>query len=152
MFPFAINYTRRLTNKLSDVEVNAAFDKIGKMLEDKTAEDVVIGPTGLTFNSSFFGQRWNWNIMASIDRGKITLTSNNEGTILSYKIFMYRLFIVTAIMSTFIGLVSGSIGVGLFCFTWLCGGNWVIGVLRHRGLMGDIADKLTDNQLMRDVA
>jgi hypothetical protein len=143
MFPFTITYSRRLTNKLSDNDIKGALDKIKKILEDKTAEDVEIKDKELTFSSSFFGHRWNWNIMAPIDKGKITLTLDKEKTILSYKIFMYRLFIITAIMSTFIGLVSGIIGVGVFLFSWLCGANWVIGVLRHSGLINDITAELS---------
>jgi len=143
MFPFTITYSRRLTNKLSDNDVKGALDKIKKILEDKTAEDVEIKDNELTFSSSFFGHRWNWNIMVPIDKGEITLTLDNEKTILSYKIFMYRLFIITALMSTFIGLVSGIIGVGVFLFSWLCGANWVTGVLRHSGLISDIADELS---------
>jgi len=143
MFPFTITYSRRLINKLSDNDVKGALDKIKKILEDKTAEDVEIKGNELTFSSSFFGHRWNWNIMVPIDKGKITLTINNEKTILSYKIFMYRLFIITAIMSTFIGLMSGTIDVAVVFFSWLFGGNWAIGVLRHNGLIGDIAEKLS---------
>ncbi len=147
MFPFTINYSRRLPNRLSDNEVTGALDEIKKILEEKTAEDVDIKENELTFSVSFFGHRWNWNIMVPIDKGQITLTPENENTVLSYKIFMYRIFIITAIMSIFIGLVSGTIGVGVFCFSWLCGGNWVIGVLRHRGLIGDIADKLSNKSI-----
>jgi hypothetical protein len=107
---------------LSDSKVTGALDTIKKILEYKTAEDVEIKDNELTFSASFFGHRWNWNIVVPIDKGKITLTLDNEKTILSYKIFMYRLSIITEIMSTFIGLVSGIIGLGVFCFSWLCRG------------------------------
>jgi hypothetical protein len=144
MFPFTINYTRHLSNKLSYVEIAGALDQIKEVLEDKTAEDVEIRDNHLTFKTSFFGLRWNWNVMVPIDKGEISLTSNNVKTILTYKIFMYRLFVITAIMSTIMGFISQQIGFGVFCFVWLCGMNWVIGVSRHGGLISDIAVKISN--------
>ncbi len=116
-------------------------------MEEKTAEDVEIKDNELTFIVSFFGHRWNWNIMVPIDKGKIVLMLDSEKTTLSYKIFMHRLFIITAIMSTAMGLVSGSTGISIFFFSWLCGANWVIGVFRHSSLIGDIADKISSKSM-----
>lgn len=149
MFPFTINYTRCLGRKLSNIEIVDALNQIKVILEDKTAEDIKIVDSQLTFNAGFFGFRWNWNIMVPIDGGKIILKSTDTETVLVYTIFMHRLFIVTAVMSVFMGLASRQIGVGLFCFAWLCGANWVTGVLRHRGLIKGIAKKIQANRLKK---
>jgi hypothetical protein len=103
-----------LSKQLSNIEITDALNQIKVILEDKTEEDIKIVDSQLTFNAGFFGFRWNWNIMVPIDGGKIILKSTDNETVLVYTIFMHRLFIVTAVMSVFMGLVSRQIGVGLF--------------------------------------
>lgn len=147
MFPFIIIYSRRFNYQLSDVEIARALDQIKAILEDKTAEDIKITGNQLTFNSSFFGQRMNWNIMVTIDKGELTFDSGNGETILTYKIFMHRLFMVTAVMSIFMGMVSGKIWVGILCFTWLGLVNWLIGTIRHSLLITHIRDKIANKTI-----
>jgi hypothetical protein len=138
IFPFTISYTRRLSKKLSDNETARALNQIKTIVEKKTAEDVEIKNNSLTFKVSFLRPTWNWNIMVPIEKGQFNLVTTDSATTLTYEFFMYRMFIITSIMSTFGGLVSGQIGVGIFFLTVLLWLNWGIALIRHNGLLDDI--------------
>ena len=143
-FPFTIKYTRRLSKKLTDNEATWTLNEIKAVIEDKTAEDIEIKKDLLTFKVSFLGQRWNWNIMVPIEKGQFNLVTSDSTTTLTYEFFMYRMLIITSIMSIFGGLVSGQIGVGIFFFTVLFGLNWITALIRHNGLIDDIAWEIND--------
>lgn len=42
------------------------------------------------------------------------------------------------------GIFSQIWWVGLVAFAWLCGMNWVISILRHSGLLADIATDIDE--------
>ena len=144
IFPFTISYTRRLSKKLSDNETARALNQIKTIIEKKTAEDIEIKKDSLTFKVSLFGLRWNWNVMVPIEKGQFNLVTSDNTTTLTYEFFMYRMLIITSIMSIFGGLVSGQIGVGIFFFTVLFGLNWITALIRHNGLIDDIAWEINE--------
>ena len=103
----------------------------------KPAKDIVIEDNSLSFKA---GSAWsNWNIMQTIDRGVFRLEEKEGDVILTYEFFMYKLFIYTSIMALAMGIVSQKIWAGVGAFLWLCGMNWIIGVMRHRGLLDELA-------------
>lgn len=82
--------------------------------------------------------------MVPIEKGQFNLITSDNATTLTYEFFMFRMFIMTIILSGFGGLVSGQIGVGLFFFTCLFGGNWIIALIRHNGLIDGIVWEINE--------
>ena len=83
--------------------------------------------------------------MGVIEKGKFNLIDNGNESVLTYEFFMYRTFAIVALMSVVMGTVSQQPWFGVVCFAWLGGMNWLIAIIRHRNMLGDIAggiDKL----------
>ena len=137
-FPLTFKYSTQLHKQLSDKEASVVLDYIGEEVGKRSAEDIEIDNSSLTFKSSFLGPRWNWNIMAPIEKGKLTLENSDNRTLLTYEIFMYRLAIIATVLSVIGGISTGSIWVGVYFFTGLYGLNWITAVMRHKSMFNDI--------------
>ena len=158
IFPFTIKYSKRLKEKVSAADSNRAMTYIEDFITKKTAEDITIEGNELTFKSGFFRMRWNTNIMVAIEKGKFNLIDNGNESVLTYEFFMYRIFAIVAVMSVFMGTASQQPWFGVLCFAWLGGMNWLVAIVRHRSMLGDIAKgidslvatKISDNQNLNE--
>jgi hypothetical protein len=109
-------------------------------LDDK-ADNVVVEELAVKYEGST--SNWTGSLYRGVDNGIFSLVYKEGGWFLNYQINMRKLFTVTSIMSAIMGIVilvnQGPWWVGLLMFLWLCGGNWVINLLRHGGVATDIA-------------
>ncbi|HYG39526.1 MAG TPA: hypothetical protein VD908_12940 [Cytophagales bacterium] len=122
---------------------------IRDFIEKKSADDIVVEGSKLTFKSKFFkAGRWNTNILVPIEKGEFNIVKKGDKTFLTYEFFMYHLFIGTLLIALFFSAISGHIWIGLFFFIWLCGMNWITAIFRHKSMHKKITleiDKLTIN-------
>jgi hypothetical protein len=138
MFPFSIKFNKRLTEEHLSIETNIIMTYIEEFIRCKTGEAIFIDGSQLTFKSSLFRMRWNTNILAPIEKGKFNLISTENKSILTYEFFMYRMLLIASIMSVIIGIFSSEIWYGMDCFLLLGGMNWIIALIRHRIMLGNI--------------
>jgi len=86
---------------------------------------------------------WRESLFGSVDNGTFSLNYRKNSWFLIYRINMRRLFIETAIMSAILeGFVLFSDGpwwVGIAMFLWLCGGNWIVNLVRHESVAFGLA-------------
>jgi len=141
-FPFSIKYSKRLENKISADKTDKATQFIKEFLANKSAEDIQINARQITFKASMFGPRWKTNIMVPIERGEFTLSDKDDYSIITYQFNMYRLFIIVTIMSIVFTIGSKEIFVGVMCFGWLGGMNWLVAIIRHRLMLVNIVNGL----------
>jgi hypothetical protein len=139
VFPFTIKYSKRLKEKVSSSDTEKVLSYIGDFITKKTGEDIIIDKNELTFKSGFFRMRWSSNIMGVIEKGKFNLIDNGNENVLTYEFFMYRIFAIVAVMSIVMGIVSQQPWFGVVCFAWVGGMNWLVAIIRHRNMLGDIA-------------
>lgn len=137
-FPFTIKFKKCFQVKLTETDKELALRYIEDFIEKKSAENIIICGNELTFYSNFFTMRWNTNIMSLIEKGMFHIINDENGCILSYEFFMYRFFVIVAIMSVVMGFFSKNIWVSFACFALLGGVNWVIAIIRHRIMFGNI--------------
>jgi len=140
IFPFSIKYSVRLRYNFECERNKKALKYIEDFISKKTADDIVIEDDRLTFKSKFFRWRWNTNILAPIEKGVFKIIDKDDNTILTYEFFMYRLFIIVTIVSAFVLNSSQSLLVGILCFLWLGGMNWLIAIIRHKRMLKEIAN------------
>ncbi len=138
IFPFSIKYSARLSDNFDKDRNKETLKYIEDFITKKTADDIVIEDEKLTFKSNFFRARWNTNVLGPIERGVFTIIDKGDKTILTYEFFMYRLFIIVTIMSVFVGTASKGVSIGILCFLWLGGMNWLIAIIRHKRMLKEI--------------
>jgi hypothetical protein len=137
MFPFSIKYSTQF-KQINYSRNNDVLKYIDDFLVIKSAENVIIDHNKLTFTSKFFNGKSNWHILRPIEKGVFTIINKNATTTLTYQFFMYRLFIISAGMSIMMAIVSNTISIGIFCFCWLCGMNWITAIIRHKKMFKNI--------------
>lgn len=141
-FPFTIKYTTKLEGNISEGDYPGIFSLISDILINKPAKNIIIEGNQLRFKPGNYA--WNWNIMVSIEKGIFTLTKQEQGDIITYEFFMYHLLITTFAMGIFFGCISGKLWVGIGAFLWLGGMNWIIGIIRHKGMFDDITEEINN--------
>jgi len=139
IFPFSIRYSVRLSDHFFTNRNKEALKYIESYITSKKGKDIVIDDDRLTFKSKFFTGRSNGNILVPIEKGIFTIVDKGDQVILTYEFYMYRLFIVVAIMSVFMAISANRIWIGILCFLWLCGMNWLLTLIRHRRMLKKIA-------------
>jgi hypothetical protein len=142
-FPFSIKYSARLNDNFQCDKNKQALEFIKEYILNKTGDDIIIETNTLTFKSKFFNwNRWNTNILAPIEKGVFIIVDNGDRTLLTYEFYMYHLFIKVSIMSVFIAIVSQQIWIGILCFLWLGGMNWLTTIIRHKIMLKEIVKKI----------
>ncbi len=139
-FPFTIEYSRTIQRSISAEKYPEILKHISEILAPKPAKDFLIENNTLKFKPGF--SFWNWNIMATIDRGRFTITEKTDGIVLTYEFFMYKLFIFSSIAALFFGIASQMILAGVGAFFGFCGMNWIIALVRHGSMFNEIANEV----------
>ena len=98
--------------------------------------DVMINRNYVSFRSSFLG--WNWEKFSQIDKGTFSLTD----TSLTFKFYMYWLFIFSGAMSVCIIYISKEIYLGALVFIFLGIGNWLIALVRMKNMMKELSKNI----------
>jgi len=151
-FPISVKYNRPLKATITPDNEQQVLQYIEKSILEDKADNVAIQSLYVTYKGST--SSWNWALFKGIDNGTFRLFYKNNCWFLNYQINMRKLFIYTLIMSAIMGayalLYGGPWWVGIAAFCWLCGGNWLINIVRHGGVASDIAfgiDELFGDQL-----
>jgi len=140
-FPFTVNFNRRLKGTIIPDNQQMLLRYIKDYILADKADNVIAEDLHVTYKGST--SYWNGSLYRGIDDGIFNLFYKNDNWWLSYRINMRKLFIATSIMSTVIGVFAVLSGdpwwIGLAAFSWLCGGNWIINVVRHEVVATNIA-------------
>jgi hypothetical protein len=138
IFPFSIKCTRKFKDKISLGETVVVMTYIQDFMARKTCKTITINGHLLTYKPGSFRNKWNTDILATVEKGKFEFVNTGTESILTYEFFMYHLFLWTSLMSILIGVISADIWIGVFCFAWLGVLNWIIAIFRHRLMLKDI--------------
>jgi hypothetical protein len=138
IFPFSIKCKRKFKDKISSEDLDTVMSYIQDYIDAKTCENTTVNGLTLTYKTGYFRNKWNTDILATVERGKFELINVESESILTYEFFMYHLFLVAFLISIIFGLFSSEIWIGVFCFAWLGGMNWLIATIRHQLMLGDI--------------
>jgi hypothetical protein len=142
-FPFSIKYSTQLGNNFASDRNKETLEFIEDFITKKTGDDIVIEDNKLTFKSKFFKWgRWNTNILVPIEKGVFIIVEKGDRTLLKYEFYMYHLFIGVIIMSIFMATVSQQFWVGIICFLWVGGMNWLIAIIRHKMMLNKITKEI----------
>ncbi|RZJ51637.1 MAG: hypothetical protein EOO44_14300 [Flavobacterium sp.] len=133
-----MQYSTAFERKLNTADYKLALNFIGDFLTKKTADHITIEENRLIFKCDFFKMGWSTNILVQTEKGIFTIVEKENKSLLIYKFFMYQLFGGAFVMSLIIAFVSTEIWMGIFCFLWLGGMNWVIALFRHRSMLNEI--------------
>lgn len=138
MFPFTITYTSNYKKSPRNCDKKKVLDCVSIYVQNLKGKEITILENGLSFKYSLFGA--SWDQFAQIEKGKFLLTE----TTISFKFYMYRLFIVTIIMSGSMAFFTQQLFVGIFFFSVLAIGNWVIALIKFNFFIKDVARKIGD--------
>lgn len=141
IFPFSVQFNRSLKAIITADNKDQVLRYIEKSIIKGKADNVVVGDMTIYYKGS--SSNSNWSLFRSVDDGIFKLLYKDNAWILNYQINMRRLFIGTAILSTIMGIYMGVAGgfwwVGIVFFLCLCGGNWIINLIRHGLVATNIA-------------
>lgn len=140
IFPFSIKYTKRLKNKVAPDDIDKTMRFIEDFISKKSGEDIKIEGNILTFIKTLSGSTWRTNILEPTEKGEFVLLNTEDNSFLTYEFFMYHLFIMVTLASVFIAAVSYNVWYGIACFTWLGVMNWIIVLIRHYLMFGEIVE------------
>lgn len=139
-FPISMCYTNQLKPVVTSENQLQILNFIATSILKDKAGRVVIGDMQVKYKGST--SNWRGSLFNGVNNGVFTLIYKDDNWWLNYQLNMRELFIGTAILSGIMGVFSlvtgGPWWAVIFAFLWLCGGNWVIIVIRHGGLAADI--------------
>lgn len=118
------------------------MNAINTFIRSKSISKIVIDKNTLSFKSDLFELNNNWNVFVFVNEGKITLETYESYSLLSYDFSMFRLYILSAVMSIVMGLLLMS----LYTFiTWIL----FLGVLNY--LLTIFRQKRIFKKIVRDI-
>jgi hypothetical protein len=139
-FPFSIQFNKKLEAPITVDNQQIILQYIMNSILERKADNVAFQDLAVTYKGST--SPWRGSIFKGLDSGIFTLLYKDNCWWLNYRINMRELFIVTGLMSIFVGGFTlandGPWWIGIVAFLWLCGANWVTNVLRHGSLNTDI--------------
>lgn len=139
--PLSVSFKNRLKAVLTADNQQQILQYIVKTILDEKAKNVAIKDMHVTYRGST--SYWNWSLFKGVDDGIFSLIYKDNSWSLNYQINMLKLFIGTAILSSlmavFMLINEGPWWTGIFAFSWLCGGNWIINVIRPGALAATIS-------------
>lgn len=139
IFPFSIKYSNKLNLDYTKNQNELIFKIIYKHILEKKGEDIKISKDVLKFKSSFFNfDRTNFNIFTPIEKGVFRIKKENQKLIIEYQFYMYRLFLISILISLFFFLISKKVVFGLIVFCWILGINWIVAIIRHKLMLNKI--------------
>lgn len=144
IFPLRIKLQKELLGTLKPEEKGIAISYIWKKLEEKSGKNIFAEGDTIGYKGSTGDQRHG--LLAAVDSGKFTLIEKDGKTRILYTFTFRQLFIFTAAMALFMGLFAEKWWIAVIMFSWLCGMNWIISIIRHENFLLDI--KIGINKLV----
>lgn len=140
VFPFVVRFNKRLEAVVTPDNKGTVLRYIEKRILDDKADHVKVEDLRVSYEGST--SIWRGSLFKGVDNGVFTLVYKDDSWWLNYQIDMRKLFVWTAVISTFAGVFifmnGGPWWIGIVAFLWLCGANWVTNLLRHGSLNIDI--------------
>ena len=140
MFPFTVTCTSKIDSINGSIDKSKCLAYLNNYIEKYKGEDIFISENQIFFRPKFRIFASGWYKFSNIENGEFVLTDNT----VSFKFSMYRLLIITTIMSIFMGFSSDEVFVGVFFFLALAGGNWVINLIKFRKMTSELAIGLSN--------
>jgi len=128
MFPFSITFKRKISLQDSSELIN----KIEEFVKDNRGTVTEKKENSLRFRSAI--PIWNWELFGLVDGGLFTI--NQEQIV--FRFTLYRLFVVTIVLSLFMGLFLKQFYFGIGALIFLGIGNWITTVLRCSRVLDDV--------------
>ena len=141
-FPFVIELEQKIKTTVETESLIKIYDIIQSYLKSKSVDNCYRTGNTIKFKQSFFVL--NTNVFATIDKGEIELIENKGDYSLKYKFFMLWFFIVSTAMSIGFGLFSGQFIFAIVVFFILVIGNFVICLIRQKGVMNELVYKIDE--------
>ena len=145
-FPISVHFKKRLKAIITDDNQQQILQYIIKSISEDKADNIVAEDSRVTYKGST--SNWNGSLFRTIDDGAFNFIYKDAAWWLDYQINMRKMFVVTAIMSTVMGIyaqVNGDLWwVGIIAFLWLCGANWIINLIRHGNVAAEIASGIDE--------
>lgn len=149
MFPIEIRLRKRLYLK------DAALEQDNEILEffkqefiNRKADNVRIVNNEVIFKNKLFKFVNNWNIMVPVDKGILAIRKYRRSEIeIEYLFSLKVTLIIGGIFGIIFGLFSRMWFVGLGAFLWLGGMNWLIALIRHSIMFGNLNHELKEKIL-----
>jgi hypothetical protein len=138
MFPFSVRYTQKFKKKVPVSVTDEIMTYIKDFFVQKNGVDIVVDGNILTYKSGFFKNRWVHDILLPVDNGSFELEFQEGDCRLTYEFYMYRLFIIPILMSGYIAISSHNYLFAFISFTVLAFIGWIIVIIRHRLMLGEI--------------
>jgi len=140
MFPFTVTCTSKIEAINGSIDKSKGLAYLNNYIEKYKGEDIYISENQIFFKPKFRIFASGWYKFSNIEQGEFVLTDNT----VSFKFSMYRLLIITTIMSAFMGFSSHEVFVGVFFFLGLVGGNWIINFIKFRNMTNELATALSN--------
>jgi hypothetical protein len=145
-FPFSLRLKERLKANVTTDNQQQILQYIIQSIRDKKAKNTFSEDLTVTYKGSTSSGRGS--LLGSVDDGIFNLTYKDNSWWLIYQINLRGIFIGTGIlagiMESFVLLAGGPWWIGFIQFLWLCGGNWIIVVIRHESLLTQIAGGINE--------
>jgi hypothetical protein len=149
MFPLEIRLKKRFHVIESELEENNEILHFFKQeFINRKADNVRIENNEVRFDNNFFKLINNWNIMVPVDKGILAIKKENRSEIVIEYLFSLKIILIlSGIAGIIIAIFSETWTTGLFAFLWLGGMNWVIAIIRHSIMFGDLNTELKEKIL-----
>jgi hypothetical protein len=141
IFPISVKFNSKLKTTITPDNKQQILLFIQKSILEDNANNVVFEDMSVGYKGTT--SRWRGALFGSVDNGIFNLLYKDSNWFLIYQINMRKLFIAAAIMSTVMAIfgfkTGDSLWIGIGFFSWFCGGNWIINIIRHGSVASDIA-------------
>jgi hypothetical protein len=144
VFPLSVRGSVRLklASAPAETAIKATLDRIGEMLDEEAANDVIVDQNEVRFSAGMRRDVSNWNVLLQFDTGRIWIEPQDTMFVIKYDLSTLQILLtvtlVVAGLSALAFLVHGlqsdtvknaattfAIGWG-----WLFGMNYITGTIR----------------------
>ena len=150
IFPFKIKFSTQIIGTISPENSQLIVNFIKDYIVKRKGQDIKIEKDHLTFKTNLFKMS-SFDILSPVEKGIFYIKVKEQNLSLVYEIFMFRLFIISIIMSIIFGILTTDIRIGIFAFLWLGGMNWITAILRNRIMLNKIAKGIVTLQSKKQI-
>jgi hypothetical protein len=144
MFPFSVR--RQLSFDVPEPETLAPklMAVLERELESRKAAKMCVSGNLLRFRGGPFRLVSSVNLLVPVTRGEVSITCQRSALLIEYRLWFTQLLVISALGAGFLGggpwlahsvSAGKAVGLGLFAFAWLAGGNLLLVLPRFRGFI-----------------
>jgi hypothetical protein len=137
MFPFTVKYKIKCRT-LERLDKVKSISYLNVYIENQKGKSIEISDDKIRFRISFFIGKWSkFNL---IERGEFVLTDHS----LSFKFYMYRFFLLLALLASYCGYMTENYFVAVLIFLILGVGNWIFALVKFRIMTSRLATTISN--------